>query len=694
MNMKKLFLMAAVAGLVFASCSDESLVDPSISTAELPEIGFNVTTQNSTRAAAQASGHYEFGVFANTGETDNDIVMDNYLVGYGNNTNFTSGTTPYLYYTLDSSNPTWGNATPNAETTDSRDGYSSWFYKGLDGSSANTGKTKADHTQVLKFWDYSKANTYFYAYTPYGTTKTTAQITFNKSAKTIKYTKLSAFYTDPVLKASKTTYELDNCYQVESYYKGTAEDEGVKSNVTYYNNEVLNYNEATYAYTSKAKATAGQYGSDVALSFNHLNAKIKLQFTLAGSLTGYNVRILDLVPAAAEQGSNKFALKKTPGIVLTPSTQQQASTPMTVTQPADDALPTYVQNAGLTTTAVTTTVTAPTLDDINAVNTNLYFKAQATDATAATTYEPATCLYVLPNVNSSSEYLSGFSTDYQKTGYTLHVTYELVAGDGSQPVRVYDARVWIPADACKWAAGKQYTYVIKITGASTGTTDPQNAVDPATSGGTEEAYVDGRDPRVPTDAALTPIVFDGVTVTDYTTETVTPADEEVSSYEFKTEDAGTKYFVTASTITSSMISDYGTAVDPKTVFVTTANKDIEASDPARTATGAWSFVSTSGKEYFKFTATADPKHEATFAATVEGTNAYAYIWNEDATSAYKILVTQAGDPAAWGTPDFETYDDNSVTKFKTYTPTKAYLLYQEGSDAPAKNFTVSPVTFD
>ena len=306
--MKKLFLMAAVAGLVFASCSDESLVDPSISTAELPEIGFNVTTQNSTRAAAQASGHYEFGVFANTGTETTDVVMDNYLVGYGNNTNFTSGTTPYLYYTLDSSNPTWGNATPNAETTDSRDGYSSWFYKGLDGSSANTGKTKADHTQVLKFWDYSKANTYFYAYTPYGTTTGTAQIAFDKSAKTIKYTKLSAFYTTPVMTATGTDYKAANCYQVSTIYTGTTED--VASNLTDYNNEVLNYNEATYAYTSKAKATAGEYGSDVSLNFNHLNAKIKLQFTLAGSLTGYNVRILDLVPAAAEKGSNKFALTK------------------------------------------------------------------------------------------------------------------------------------------------------------------------------------------------------------------------------------------------------------------------------------------------------------------------------------------------------------------------------------------------
>ena len=56
-----------------------------------------------------------------------------------------------------------------------------------------------------------------------------------------------------------------------------------------------------------------------------------------------------------------------------------------------------------------------------------------------------------------------------------------------------------------------------ITTSSSGVTDPNHQIYDDGNNGTN--YVDPTDPRVPTTDALLPIVFDGVTVTDYAAET-------------------------------------------------------------------------------------------------------------------------------------------------------------------------------
>ena len=517
MKMKKLFMFAAIVAAMFASCTSDDLVDESVNNYANNDdsaIGFNIKVANTTRAAAADANHYEFGVYGYTGDdeaTTSNVLMKNYLVGFGseNTTSYPSNTTPALYLSSAKASSTWGNQA-SGSLTDSRDGYSSWFYQGNTGTTYTAAQITS---QILKYWDKSKKHTSFYAYTPYvketeETGNNPTKIAFATS-KDFTFTGLSSFYTTPVLKPNEESadYTTAKCYQVSTANLGAATSFTETSKLATYNKEIINYNEATYAYKDVAK---DNYNKDVALDFKHLNARITLNFSC--DVTGYTATILDMVPTAIAKGEGDnpdpaYDIAKQTGVVLTPSTQIQASTPMTVAQPAISA--TYLKTAELKAAGVDDTPTLSlTTKETDICKDNLYF--------ASGKLTSDTWLYVIPNANGTS-YLTGYPDDCKKTGYTLHVSYKLTPADDAADITVYDARVWIPADKCMWTAGKAYTYKIRITNASTGTTDPNNEPDPNKE---TEPYVDPTDPRVPDDPALCPIVFDGVEVTDYTTEDV------------------------------------------------------------------------------------------------------------------------------------------------------------------------------
>ena len=95
-------------------------------------------------------------------------------------------------------------------------------------------------------------------------------------------------------------------------------------------------------------------------------------------------------------------------------------------------------------------------------------------------------------------------------GFTLHVSYKLIAEDNNEEIIVRDARVLIPANMVKWESNKAYTYNFTITTTGTGNTD---------------GTVDVDSPIVPTDKALNPIVFDNPTISDY--EAANPYNEDI-----------------------------------------------------------------------------------------------------------------------------------------------------------------------
>lgn len=572
--------VAIIVTMMVTGCVDNGLEQEVESQPSDERIAFRQKIGNMTRGSSQAqeAGHYEFGVFAMKADAltpyipSTNGVMHNYLVAY------TDGTTSGInnWYQGIATSSTWGNA-PSGTLTDGATGVSSWFYEDITPTNHAT-YTTPEVNQILKYWDRGVDNHYFFAYMPYtkeadaATTYNADQITFsydNTDRAKFVYSNLSSFYTSPVTGK-----------QVATAAAKTETGPGDKSYTD--NNEILNDNEALYAYKNVAKA---KYGEDVPLEFKHVNAKINIAFY--ETIEDYKVKLVDVVPSTAVAINSN--LTAAPGVQFSPSTDIQAQQPMTKKQTTD--LPTYYEAANVTATHVENP-TATLLLTGTAVKKNLVFEATnetglpsiggetayiGENNSANKTYS-STTLYVLPNHDGTNYITDDDAKEYpthgtmttgggttvkvaDKTGYTLHVSYEILPEDGTSKTTVYDARVHVDAEYCKWQAGKAYTYVFRITSLSNGTTDPL-AVDPATSlATTQEPWVDPEDPRVPDEPALIPIIFDGVVVTDYesaTIDKIIDADEyavtEISSWATKTISA-TDYRVGATPLTSARLTE-------------------------------------------------------------------------------------------------------------------------------------------
>ena len=561
--MHKRHHIALLMGLILllTGCVDDSIIDRSgLDKAEMAEgkdyISFVQRTGNLTRATTQAqhAGHYEFGVWAFKGDdADKQIaggdVMTDFLVAYTDGT--ATGISTW-YKELAANSETYGNDAGAASVTVAGDGISSWFYEGLGNTpgyykaSGGNSIQPLQTSQALKYWDKSAAVHNFFAYAPYyghqaGETNSVT-LTENASYQNVlTYSQLSAFYTDPVEQIASANITFAGGYPNPSY-----------------NNEILNANEGLYAAQSVAKA---QYGQDVPLTFRHLNAKIKVAFY--EQIPGYKVELLDLVPAAeaaAIAGSGTLTNDKSlipatgyEGIALSPATKEQADSKASEHEVVKTGtpLPSYYTQAKTIATDVHATETNDATITMGAGaseyacgNANLRFLKAASN-TALLSYGGlpyttisemggtgasvlSTTYYTLPNwdptLNSglggylTQNYTADYTTQHvaENTGYTLHVSYKLVPEDGSDPDIVYDARVWVAPEYCHWQAGKQYTYVFKITQYTNGTTDPYVTSDKMfNDGDTTDPYVDPDDPRVPSDMALIPIIFDNVFVSDY-----------------------------------------------------------------------------------------------------------------------------------------------------------------------------------
>lgn len=542
--MKKIFTIAAIASMFLAGCTNDSFIDgPAQKAYDVNNlnIGFNVSNNNLTRAndPLQTKGHYEFGVFGYSGahaDYDGEQIMENYLVAFGSLTN--------PYKDLASGASTWMAGSETESTTVSGDGVSSWFYEGLSPTNCKA-PVIPDLTQSLKYWDASTAATYFSAYAPYYNqaavkTANDKAIEYTESSvvgnETLRFQNLSTFYTEPVQQIATATapFTGDGAYDT--------------------NTELINANEALYAYTNVNKAA---YGNDVTILFKHVNAQVKIAFYEA--IKGYKVELIDLLPEANAWGETYK------GIQLTPATQAQTAwlhdgvdgtkVGDYYPQPANGDKPAYYDQADVTVTGIKATpsiAVAAASNGATPVVDNFVY-APTNDATAlvksATTSKTVNCisetqanptklpttLYTLPRFKGTDNITGGVGVD---AGFTLHVSYKLIPEDGSKETKIYDARVYVGPEFCKWEAGVCYTYVFKITANTNGTTDP-NKVDPASSS-TEptdpinpnpnpgptppdpghdpnDPYVDPDDPRVPDDPALKPIVFDGIEIVDYTT---------------------------------------------------------------------------------------------------------------------------------------------------------------------------------
>lgn len=453
--MKK-FIYLAVGVALMASCSsDFDLSEGGGNAGGSDVIGFQMRTGNTSRATTglQSAGHYNFGVFGYKKNDKVNPIMGNYLVGY-----------------LDAKGYQPGTGSTVGDQPGVADGTSYWMYEKMgygqfNGTYAgetvnpNTPYASNNEGQYLRYWDKSADHTCFYAYAPYVNTGATG--------KTVTYV-------DGTPKGSShDTYVL-------TIPNGTIKH-GFDDPSTY---------EFMYA---SAKVLVGDYGHDVSLKFNRLNAKVNIKFW--EDIEGYSVRLIDLTAdygvaatPSIKNGGGSYGYQK--GTIYTANGAK--------IQFNDNAeFQSLKQYAGETTS-----------DPLN-------FKTPTAsligENRVMATPSPST-YYAIPK-GSTAGVLANDAVSYTdagelhdslaKTGLTFHVSYELISTTGEK-ITVTDATVHVPKDYCNWEANKHYTYIFRITknsNGSTATTTP-----------------DPTDPEVPTVNALYPIVFDNCVVEDWATE--------------------------------------------------------------------------------------------------------------------------------------------------------------------------------
>ena len=400
--MKQLYYLS-IAVLLFAGCSSDEIVDNG-NGKENKEVAmsFSVSQKNMTRATLQSEGHYNFGVWAYKNTDATNAIMANYLVGYMDDTNKKG-------YKMDDTNQTtlnnsyWayeklGTSQYTLATNESGDSY-------YTTSDIKYLSNNAD--QWLKYWDYSSANTEFFAYAPYVNSATASVVTFDNG------TKIMTFPNNTIIAG----------YDDRSLY------------------------EYMYAYKNVQKAN---YNDEVQLEFKRMTSKVNIKFW--EDIDGYTVEIVDL------KGNTSNSVT---GVQATPATATTSSSTTTYVKSSDF----YVKakaSVNFSSTSASLTVTGTTNQTAN-----LEFKipefaasAQRTIGTSSATATPSpTTYYGIPLGTSNN------------TGFTFHVSYLLTAEDTGETIYVNNATVHVPANNVQWKSNTHYTYIFKITKSSSGSTD-------------------------------------------------------------------------------------------------------------------------------------------------------------------------------------------------------------------------------
>ena len=266
-----------------------------------------------------------------------------------------------------------------------------------------------------------------------------------------------------------TTVTYDNAAHQMTFPMGSITD-GV--------NDVTKYE---YMYAA-AKVENTNYNKAVQLQFKRLNAKVNIAFY--EDIAGYDVILdklvngtVDISAAPAKESESTLAysdgLRKTAGakVKFSGLNYTEATVTNDYTGSAVYAAGEYLKFA------------LPKTQGVIATS-----QADALIAKKATSYSTTT-YYAIPK------------EDVNECGLTFHVSFTLKSDTG-ETIKVQDARVYVPAAKCKWEANKHYTYVFRITKDVTGTT---GTTTPPAPGAPEIG-----------EKALYPIVFDGITVEDWT----------------------------------------------------------------------------------------------------------------------------------------------------------------------------------
>ncbi len=249
--MKERNLLLVASALLLTACSNdfENLANEGNKTSE-DAIGFEILNRNTIKTRAsqylQDAGHYNFGVFAykNTDGAAQQVVMDNYLVGYGDDTNKKG----YKFSEAEQS------TLKESQWAYEKLGTAEYAYAGDEGYYQ---QSQADYmsnhaNQFLKYWDYASSSVDFYAYAPYINGANTA--TFDPATKvlTIPGLALSDGYDDASLHDYLYAYKgvnksaYNNKVQIAFNRIGAQIQIGFYENIDGYKVEILDLKEGTY----------------------------------------------------------------------------------------------------------------------------------------------------------------------------------------------------------------------------------------------------------------------------------------------------------------------------------------------------------------------------------------------------------------------------------------------------------------
>ena len=463
--MKKIqFILAASAALTFAGCASDDFVSvdaPQVDPVDVPisfgSVGGATTRADIVGAEAAALLGNKFVVSAKKGDnsaSSGNVVFDNYLVEYTENT---------------------------ANTTESNS--SNWEY---------VGKPRTKHaidngitSQTIKYWDYSKAQ---YDFIAWSTGKKTA------------------------------------------IFEGTPADGEVLVSAITPNTATT----AAYTFTGKAadlsacyiadmvtvkKAQYGKSDSNEPVTFKFRSLGTKVRIAIYETVPGYSVKDV------------KFY--QTAGLLTDPATE---ITPVAklFTTTANDI---YTEG--------TYTVSFPTVDNPSSEDNNQAHVTFVGTGTQSTVVDWGNMNYTiaeqgekigtefLGRTSNTASYAGDAATHYyvvympneSGTNLNLRVDYTLESIDGSgEEIFVKNAKAQVPSIYTVWKPGFAYTYLFKIsdkTNGRTGVYDPTQA---------DDATVNS-DP-----AGLYPITFDAIVVNDeengQTQETITSvATPSITSYQ-------------------------------------------------------------------------------------------------------------------------------------------------------------------
>ena len=447
--MKKInLLLIAAAGLFAASCVSDDLVtntqDGPIVESESP-ILFGTTKKGMTRAdvtgkdAAALLGN-KFVVSGKKGDNTTaagSIVFDNYLVEWAENT---------------------------ANTTESNS--SNWEYvgKGRIKHAIDNGIT----AQTIKYWDYSKAQYDF--------------IAWSTGAKT-------AIYEGTPAAGEVLVSAIDpNATATAAYtFTGTAADlSGC------YISDLVTVKKENYGATP------------VQLSFRQLGTKVRIG--IYETVPGYSVKDVKFYQTAGLLTNPGTEITATPALFTTTANDIYTEGTYTVTFPTVDATTADNNQAHVTFTGTGTQSTVVKWGGLNytiaedgeKIGTEFLGRASNTASYAG---------------DAASDYYVIFLPNETGTNLNLRVDFTLEATDGSgEEIFVKNAKAQVPSIYTTWKPGFAYTYLFKISDKTNGRTGVYDPTQP------DGATVNS-DP-----AGLYPITFDAVVVNaeeDATQETIT-----------------------------------------------------------------------------------------------------------------------------------------------------------------------------